>query len=236
MEPALYLIPVPISEQPFEQVLPSYNRTIITGISFFIVENVRSAIRFLKKLDSALDINTLTFFELNEHTDSADIGTYLEPLVTQKKSIGILSEAGCPAVADPGATIVALAQKQNIRVVPLVGPSSILLALMASGCSGQNFAFNGYLPVKSPERENRLRQLEHRATKEHQTQLFIEAPYRNQKLFAALLTSCQAHTHLCVATGITGAGEYIHTHTIAEWKHKPLPPFDRVPTIFALSQ
>ncbi|MDY4190344.1 SAM-dependent methyltransferase, partial [Treponema porcinum] len=179
METALYLIPVPLGETPVEQVLPAYNAEIIRNISVFIVENVRSARRFLKKTDKNINIDDIEFYELNEHTNKNSIGNYLDPILKEGKPMGIISEAGCPAVADPGADIVALAQKKNIRIIPLVGPSSILMSVMASGFSGQSFAFNGYLPAKPQERAQKLKQLEQRCYKENQTQLFIETPYRN---------------------------------------------------------
>ena len=155
MEAALYLIPVTLGGTSVEAVLPSYNHDIIMNIKFFIVENIRSARRFLKSVDKAVDIDSLTFYELNEHTNPHDITSYLEPL-KNSNAMGIISEAGCPAIADPGALVVEMAQKKNLRVVPLVGPSSIILSLMASGFNGQNFAFNGYLPAKPAERKTKL--------------------------------------------------------------------------------
>ena len=203
METALYLIPVPLGETPVGQVLPAYNAEIIRNISVFIVENVRSARRFLKKTDKNINIDDIEFYELNEHTNKNSIGNYLDPILKEGKPMGIISEAGCPAVADPGADIVALAQKKNIRIIPLVGPSSILMSVMASGFSGQSFAFNGYLPAKPQERAQKLKQLEQRCYKENQTQLFIETPYRNAQMIESILKTCRPETKLCIASGIT---------------------------------
>lgn len=233
MEAALYLIPVTLGETPIDQVLPSYNHDVIVNIKHFIVENVRSARRFLKKVDKAIDIDTLTFYELSEHTDTKNIAHILAPL-ENGEAMGVLSEAGCPAIADPGAAAVFLAQKKNLAVVPLVGPSSIMLALMASGGNGQQFAFNGYLPVKPNERAGKLRQLENRAYKENQTQIFIETPYRNAKMIESILATCRADTHLCIAAGITTEQEFIKTKQIGQWKKSKLPDLAKIPAIFVL--
>ena len=233
METALYLIPVTLGETPVEQVLPSYNHDIIVQIKYFIVENIRSACRFLSQVDKAIDTRELTFFELNEHTDLKTIGSYLDPLKAGS-SMGVISEAGCPAVADPGAAVVEMAQKKNLRVIPLVGPSSIIMAVMGSGFNGQSFAFNGYLPVKPSERAEKIRMLENRALREHQTQLFIEAPYRNVQMLQTLLQTCHAETKICIAAGITCKEEYIHTHSVAEWKELPEPDINKVPAIFLI--
>ncbi len=234
MDTALYLIPVTLGETPVSQVLPEYNHDIVVNIKHFIVENIRSARRFLKAVDKNIDIDTLTFYELNEHTDLQTIGKYLDPILKQKVPMGVISEAGCPAVADPGAAVVEMAQKKDIRVVPLVGPSSMIMAVMGSGFNGQSFAFNGYLPVKPNDRANKLRQLENRAYKEDQTQLFIEAPYRNLKMLETILSACRKETRLCIAAGITTDREFIHTHTVAEWKKLPPPDINKVPAIFLI--
>ena len=181
MELALYLLPVTLGDTPIETVLPPYNKEIILGIRYFIVEDVRSARRFLKKVDKGIDIDALTFYTLNKHTSPEDISGYLKPLV-EGHPMGVISEAGCPAVADPGADVVAIAQRKNLRVVPLVGPSSIILSVMGSGFNGQSFAFHGYLPIEPAERAKKLKMLEQRVYNEHQTQLFIETPYRNNKM------------------------------------------------------
>ena len=236
METALYLIPVTLGETEINQVLPSYNHDIIVNIKHFIVENIRSARRFLKKVEKSIDIDELTFYELNRHTDRKIIGEYLEPILKDKVSVGIISEAGCPAIADPGADVVAIAQSKKIRVVPLVGPSSIILSMMASGFNGQNFAFNGYLPVEVPQRIKALKKLENKVWNENQTQIFIETPYRNSKIIETILSSLRPDTKLCIAAGITCREEYIKSLTVAQWKKTPLPELPKVPAIFLLGK
>ena len=233
MDPALYLIPVTLGDTPHEQVLPAYNREIISQIRHFIVEEVRTARRLLRRMDPAFDIDGSTFYPMGKHADENKYASYLRPL-EQGLPVGVISEAGCPAVADPGADVVAIAQHRGFRVVPLVGPSSMIMAVMSSGLSGQSFAFNGYLPIDPAERQKRLKQLESRAIAEHQTQLFIETPYRNQKLFEAILSVCRPQTRLCIAAGITTPDEWIHTHTIAEWKRQSLPDLSHIPAIFLI--
>lgn len=233
MEPALYLLPVTLGDTLLERVLPSYNKEIIAGIRHFIVEDVRSARRFLKKVDRETDIDALTFYPLNKHTSPEEISGYLKPL-EEGFSMGVISEAGCPAVADPGADVVGIAQRKNLRVVPLVGPSSIILSVMASGFNGQSFAFNGYLPIEAGERGKRLKQLEQRAYAEQQTQLFIETPYRNNKMVEDILHNCRPQTRLCIAANITCEGEYIRTRTVREWQTGGVPDLSKVPCIFLL--
>lgn len=232
METALYLIPVTLGDTPIENVLPPYNKEIILGIRYFIVENVRSARRFLKKVDREIDIDTLTFYPLNKHTSSEDISDYLKPLIGGA-SMGVISEAGCPAVADPGADVVAIAQRKKLKVVPLVGPSSIILSVMASGFNGQSFAFHGYLPIEPAERGKKLKMLEQRVYAENQTQLFIETPYRNHKMVEDILQNCRPQTKLCIAANITCEGEYIHTRTVKEWQGH-IPDLSKIPCIFLL--
>ena len=234
IEPALYLIPVTLGETEYQKVLPEYNKKILRGIKNFIVENRRSAIRFLKLADSSIDIDSLEFLELNEHSDLARISNYLDPLLKKKLPMGIISEAGCPAVADPGAAVVEMAQKKNLKVVPLSGPSSMIMAVMVSGLNGQSFAFNGYLPVKPNERAAKIRQLENRAWNEKQTQLFIEAPYRNLKMLESILNSCRNETLVCVAAGLTTEQEFIKTLSVAEWKKSNEPPINKLPAIFLI--
>ena len=234
IEPALYLIPVTLGETEYQKVLPEYNKKILRGIKNFIVENRRSAIRFLKLADSSIDIDSLEFLELNEHSDLARISNYLDPLLKKKLPMGIISEAGWPAVADPGAAVVEMAQKKNLKVVPLSGPSSMIMAVMASGLNGQSFAFNGYLPVKPNERAAKIRQLENRAWNEKQTQLFIEAPYRNLKMLESILNSCRNETLVCVAAGLTTEQEFIKTLSVAEWKKSNEPPINKLPAIFLI--
>lgn len=233
METALYLLPVTLGDTAIDKVLPAYNAGIIREIKHFIVEDVRSARRFLKKVDREIDIDTLSFYPLNKHTSPEDISGYLNPLA-EGHSMGVISEAGCPAVADPGADVVAIAQRRNLKVVPLVGPSSIILSVMASGFNGQSFAFHGYLPIEPNERSKRLKEFEGRIYSEHQTQLFIETPYRNHKMLDDILKACRPQTKLCIAANITCEGEYIKTRTVKEWKGTALPDLSKIPCIFLL--
>lgn len=228
----MYLLPVTLGDTAVERVLPSYNREVILQIRYFIVEDVRSARRFLKKVDASIDIDKLTFFELNKHTQPEVISGYLQPLL-EGHSMGVVSEAGCPAVADPGADVVAIAQRKRLKVVPLVGPSSIILSVMGAGFNGQNFAFNGYLPIDPSERARRIKELENRVYSEDQTQLFIETPYRNRKLLEEILHVCRPQTRLCIAANITCEGEYIRTRTVKEWKGR-LPELNKIPCIFLI--
>ncbi len=232
METALYLIPVTLGDTPHDTVLPKYNSEVIAGIRHFIVEDVRSARRFLRKADAQFDIDGSQFYELNKHTSPEAVAGYLKPL-QDGKPMGVISEAGCPAVADPGADVVAIAQRKGLKVVPLVGPSSIIMSVMASGFNGQSFAFNGYLPVKADERAKKLRQLEQRIYSEEQTQLFIETPYRNGKMIEDILAVCRPQTKLCIAANITCEGEYIRTRTVKEWRGK-VPDLSKIPCIFLL--
>lgn len=231
MSATLYLIPVELGETPQQRVLPSYNRDIIVGLRHFIVEEVRSARRFLKRVDRDIDIDALTFYPMGKHADNALFERYLKPLEAGE-SMGVISEAGCPAVADPGADIVAIAQRKGLKVVPLVGPSSMIMAVMASGLNGQSFAFNGYLPIDPADRIKRLKQLEERAWREQQTQLFIETPYRNHKLFETLCQTLRPQTRLCIAAGITTDDEWICTRTVADWHRQRLPDLSKTPAIF----
>lgn len=233
MTPALYLIPVTLGDTPTEKVLPAYNKEIILGIRHFIVEELRTARRFLKQVERSIDIDELTFYPMGKHADTALFSQYLEPL-RHGEPVGVISEAGCPAVADPGADIVAIAQREGLRVVPLVGPSSILLAVMASGFNGQSFAFHGYLPIDPSQRAKRLKQLEARAVSEAQTQLFIETPYRNARLFADICSACNPQTRLCIAAGLTTEDEYVRTRTLREWKKQGMPDLGKIPAIFLI--
>ena len=235
METALYLIPVTLGETPVSQVLPAYNHDVILGIRHFIVENVRSARRFLRMLDHEFPIDDSTFYEMGKHAQADQFASYLKPL-QQGQPVGVISEAGCPAVADPGAEVVAMAQHKGFRVIPLVGPSSMIMAVMASGLNGQSFAFNGYLPVDEADRAKKLKALESRAWNESQTQLLIETPYRNRKMFDTILRTLRPQTRLCVAAGITTSDEYIRTHTIQEWKRIQLPDLSKIPAIFLIGR
>lgn len=229
----LYLIPVTLGNTPIEQVLPAYNKQVICNIRHFIVEEVRTARRFLKQVDRDINIDELTFYPIGKHADAASFSKYLDAL-RNGKDMGVISEAGCPAVADPGADVVAIAQREGLKVVPLVGPSSILLAVMGSGFNGQSFAFHGYLPIAPTDRAKRLKQLESRSAAEHQTQLFIETPYRNHKIIADILSACNPRTRLCIASGLTTEKEYICSKTVKEWKQAPPPDLNKIPTIFAI--
>lgn len=231
--PSLYLIPVTLGDTPIEQVLPAYNKEIICSIRHFIVEEVRTARRFLKQVDRNINIDELTFYPMGKHADAASFSRYLDAL-RNGEDMGVISEAGCPAVADPGADVVAIAQREGLKVVPLVGPSSILLAVMGSGFNGQSFAFHGYLPIAPTDRAKRLKQLESRSAAEHQTQLFIETPYRNHKIIADILSACNPRTRLCIASGLTTEKEYICSKTVKEWKQVPPPDLNKIPTIFAI--
>lgn len=231
--PSLYLIPVTLGDTPIEQVLPAYNKEIICSIRHFIVEEVRTARRFLKQVDRDINIDELTFYPMGKHADTASFSKYLDAL-RNGEDMGVISEAGCPAVADPGADVVAIAQREGLKVVPLVGPSSILLAVMGSGFNGQSFAFHGYLPIAPTDRAKRLKQLESRSAAEHQTQLFIETPYRNHKIIADILSACNPRTRLCIASGLTTEKEYICSKTVKEWKQVPTPDLNKIPTIFAI--
>jgi 16S rRNA (cytidine1402-2'-O)-methyltransferase len=230
--PKLFLIPTSLGETSFNRILPSYNSEIISKLKYFIVEDIRSARRFLKQCDSNINIDHLTFFALNQHTSTGELNTFLKPM-KEGNDMGIISEAGCPAIADPGADVVALAQRENFTVVPLVGPSSILLALMASGFNGQSFAFNGYLPVQPVERAKAIRQLESKAIATNQSQIFIETPYRNMKMFEDLIQSCNPNTLLCIAADITLPTEFIKTKTIKNWKNNK-PDLNKRPCIFII--
>ena len=232
LEAALYLIPVTLGDTPHDRVLPSYNREVTAGIRHFIVENVRSARRFLKRCDPATDIDSLTVYTLDRHTLPEAVAGYLAPLA-DGLPVGVVSEAGCPAVADPGADVVAIAQRKGYKVVPLVGPSSILLSLMASGFNGQSFAFQGYLPIEAGERIKRIKQLEQRVYAEGQTQIFIETPYRNHKMIEDLVRSCRPHTRLCVAADISCPDESIRTLSLGEWA-KTKYDYQKTPAIFLL--
>lgn len=232
MQASLYLIPVALGETDHHRVLPAYNREVVLGLNHFIVENVRTARRFLKKMEPGIVIDTLTFYELNKHTSPEEVAGYLAPL-SRGESMGVISEAGCPAVADPGADVVAIAQRRNYRVVPLVGPSSILLSVMGSGFNGQSFAFHGYLPIDAAARTAMIKKLEQRAYSEDQTQLFIETPYRNNKLAEELIRTCRPSTRMCIASDITLEDEYIKTLSMKEWAGK-VPDLSKKPTIFLI--
>ena len=231
----LYMIPCPISDATaVYDVVPEANRKVIDALDYFIVENVRSARRFLSKAGIQRKIDDLEFVELNEHTrEGAAVEAMVKPIL-EGRSAGVISEAGVPGVADPGAMVAEACHLKGIRVVPLVGPSSILLSIMASGLNGQSFAFNGYLPVKPPERAKAIKSFERRAQVEHQSQIFIEAPYRNVKLAEQLLAVCSPATRLTIACDITSPDEIILTRSIESWRRVGLPDIAKRPTIFII--
>lgn len=231
----IFLIPTPLGPSADRNlVLPAANREIINRIDYFVVENVRTARRFLAKCQLDKTIDELTFAELNEHTPVEEVEALLAPLLREGRDIGVMSEAGLPCVADPGALLVAAAHRKGIEVCPLSGPSSITLALMASGANGQSFAFNGYLPVKPAERAQAIRRFERRALAERQTQIFIETPYRNRKLFDEIIAVCAPKTMLCVACDLMEPNQYIRTLTVEAWKKQGAPAIDKRPAIFIL--
>lgn len=233
MSPILYLIPTPLGAPDTPCLLP-HEQAQITGLTDFVVEAEKTARAHLKHLGITTPIRELNLQTLNEHTDLKTLPELLKPL-QEGRSMGILSEAGCPAVADPGANLVALAHRQGYEVRPLVGPSSLLLALMASGANGQNFAFKGYLPSEKSERIAALKSLEQRSRQQNETQLFIETPYRNDALLADALETLYPETRLCTATDLTLPTQEIISQTVAAWrKLKTLPNLKKRPTIFVL--
>jgi 16S rRNA (cytidine1402-2'-O)-methyltransferase len=229
----LYLIPVTLGDENVAPVLPDYVLNITRQLSTFVVENEKTARRFLSVIKTQKPVRELELLTLNEHTQEKELPALLKPLLSGQ-NVGIMSEAGCPGIADPGAKLVELAHRKGIRVMPLVGPSSILLALMASGLNGQSFRFLGYIPADKAARIQRLKDIEMTSAKQRETQLFIETPYRNQHLLEDILTHCQTHTRLSIACNISLADEFISTKTVAEWKRGPLPDLHKKPTVFSL--
>ena len=234
MKGVLYLVPNTLGNPDTTETIPEGIKGRVNDISLFIVENLRNARRYLKSLNREINIDSLTFFELNEHTRAQEIPSFLDQ-VEQGLDAAIISEAGVPGVADPGAAVVRVAHEKGIRVVPLTGPSSILLALMASGLNGQSFCFHGYLPVKRPERIRKIKEIEQIAIRRGETQMFIEAPYRNDAMLADILDSCKPSTLLCIAADITLESEYIHTMTTEAWKKKK-PALHKRPVLFLIGK
>lgn len=231
--PTLYLIPTPLAPDTAPQVLTPPITDVIARVDCFFVEELRTARRFISSLRTGRVIDETTFFELNKDTPEADTKRQLTELLTQQRNAGVLSEAGCPGVADPGAVAVRLAHQLGFRVEPLVGPSSILLALMGSGMSGQSFIFHGYLPIDRADRTRILKQLETDARRKQQTQLFMETPYRNNALLTDLLTTGQPDTRLCIACNVTAPDALIQTKTLRQWK-AGVPDLHKKPTIFLI--
>ena len=228
----LYLIPAKLGESSYEYIFPNINKELILSIHTFIIEDLRSARRFLKSLNYPGNFDDVDFLLLNEHTKAEDTSQYLDA-IGKGKDVGILSEAGMPCIADPGNVIVQMAHRKNIAVIPLIGPSSIFLSLAASGFNGQNFSFLGYIPIKPDERSAYLKDLEKRAWKLNQTQIFIETPYRNIKLLESIIQNCTANTMLCIACDLTLNTEFIRTKSIAEWK-KTKAEIHKRPTVFLI--
>jgi 16S rRNA (cytidine1402-2'-O)-methyltransferase len=212
----IFLIPVTLGDEDYRKVIPEKVLAVTRSLRLFAVEDLRSSRRYLRLIDKDFPIDETIFFELNEHTNESEIGQYLEP-VMKGSDMGIMSEAGLPGIADPGAKLISIAHRKKIRVIPLVGPSSILLAIISSGLNGQNFTFNGYLPVKPTERASRLRELE-KKSRDGYAQIFMETPYRNQRMLESILSECSNETLLCIAMDITLPDENIRTMTISEWK------------------
>lgn len=229
----LYLIPSLMGEVEPLEVLPLAVKKVIDMTSHYVVENEKSARAFIKKVHPGKSQDKLKINVLNKYTEPEDIPSFLDPCLSGHH-VGIISEAGAPGIADPGSDVVTLAHEKNIRVVPLVGPSSILMAMMASGMNGQNFAFTGYLPIEKHDRHKRIKLLEKWSRESGQSQIFMETPYRNHKLLQDLLDQCHDHTRLCIARDISLPSEMIRTRTIAEWKDN-IPDLEKRPTIFVLS-
>ncbi|UOQ54520.1 SAM-dependent methyltransferase [Hymenobacter cellulosivorans] len=234
MKGTLYLIPTVLADDTAAQVLPAQVATQVAALSYFLVENARTARRFIKSVAPAQVIESLRISVIDKDSTEAQIQEALKAVVAGQDA-GVLSEAGCPGVADPGAEVARLAHKLGIRVVPLVGPSSLLLALMGSGMNGQSFAFHGYLPIERAQRIAAIKALEKQALSQHQTQLFIETPYRNMQMLEDLLTQLQPSTRLCIAANLTAPDELVRTDTVANWKGK-LPQIHKQPAVFLIGR
>ena len=234
MKGKLYLLPTTLGENEPLEVMPYSVKTMVELIDHYIVENEKSARRFIKKIAPKKSQPSLTIMKIDKYAEELETRTFLD-VCEQGISVGLLSEAGVPAVADPGATIVKLAHEKGIKVVPLVGPSSILMALMASGMNGQNFAFNGYLPIDNSDRKKAIKDLEKLSKEKNQSQIFIETPYRNEKMFTDLKSALTPATLLCIAVDITLPNEYIKTYSIADWK-KQSPDLHKRPAIFIIQK
>lgn len=228
----LYLIPASLGAENIDREFPPENARVVKTLQVFIVENIRTARRFLRKTGYDQDFDQCQFFVLNKHTPLGDIPGFLDHAL-QGGSVGLLSEAGCPCIADPGQLVVRQAHRKGIRVVPLVGPSSILMALIASGFNGQSFSFHGYLPMDKKERMQRLRNLEQMASQHLQTQIFMETPFRNNALIQDLFQACREQTLLCIASNLTLEDEYIYTAPLSWWK-KNTPDLNKKPSVFLI--
>jgi len=228
----LYLIPTTISEDTQDIVITQQIKTVISNLDYFLVENVRTARRYISSLNLGLVIENLQFELLDKNTKDAELQRAVKPLFNGK-DVGIISESGCPGIADPGAKAVEFAHKNGIQVIPLSGPSSILMALMASGFNGQSFVFHGYLPIDKKDRAYKIKEMESEALKKSQTQIFMDTPYRNEKLLGDLLALCNANTLLSIARDVTGAKEFVQTKSIKDWKNSK-PDLNKIPVIFSL--
>lgn len=233
MSGSLWLLPVALGDAPWETCLPAATREAACRLTHFVAENAKTARAELKRIGHPLPLRELAIEQIPEAPTPADIERLLAPLLAGH-DLGLMSEAGCPAVADPGALLVRRAHELGLTVRPLVGPSSLLLALMASGLDGQRFAFHGYLPAREPERSRRIAELESESARHRQTQIFIETPYRNHALFGALLLACRPKSRLCLATDLTLPSETIATRRVADWKTAAAPDLDKRPTVFLL--
>jgi 16S rRNA (cytidine1402-2'-O)-methyltransferase len=233
MSGKIYLIPTTLGSDDWESVIPPKVIEITRSLRHFVVEDIRTARRYLARIKATTPIDSIEFYTLNEHTGTQEVERLLEPLLNEY-DVGIISEAGVPVVADPGANLVRLAHSHGIEVIPLTGPSSVILALMASGLNGQNFAFLGYLPVKPDERRRRLRHIEQVSRNEKQTQIFIEAPYRNNQLLRDIIATCSDETHLTVACELTTQHEFVRTKRIGDWKRTPIPDINKKNVCFCL--
>lgn len=228
----LFLIPSSLGGGELDWIIPGQVKHCIANLAYFVVEHPKTARHFLKQIGLQQPIQTVTLLTLDKNTSVNELNTLLEPIYAGN-DMGLLSEAGCPAIADPGANLVRLAHEKQIQVIPLVGPSSILLALMASGLNGQSFSFHGYLPIDKASCIKKIIQIESESLKCNRTQIFIETPYRNKKLFELLITNCQGNTHLCIASNLTLINETIKTRTIKDWQYSQ-PDLEKKPTVFLL--
>jgi len=229
----LYMIPSTLGKTASNNSLPEHTLEIIRKLDVFAVENIQSAVKFLQWVGNTIPEYKIDFYQLNKKTPEQEIFSFLKPLKSGR-DMGVLSEAGAPGIADPGSILVKMAHKNGIRVVPLIGPSSILLAMMASGFNGQSFSFHGYLPIDHKARKQTIVQLEGESRRHDRTQIFMEAPYRNNEMLKSILDSCRPETRLCIATDITLDSEFIEAKEIGEWSKKKVPDLHKRPTIFIL--
>ncbi len=229
---SLFLIPSGLGGEQPDWIWPGLNYKVVSELSVFIVEDLRTARRFLRQMGYKRDFEKVKFFLLNKHTAAEELDDFLSPAL-QGDNVGLLSEAGCPGIADPGQVVVKIAHSKGIRVIPMVGPSSVFLALMASGFNGQHFLFHGYLPISKAERIKKMKEIEQQAYQQSQTQIFMETPFRNNKMLEDLVKNCNPSTMLCIACDITTSNEWIQTRSIGRWK-KEMPDLHKRPGIFLI--